>query len=140
MGKLMYLPFVNVFMARQIVLYFTTDALVLLILFSNIFFCIICCQLDKHKTKQCQAAATTFSFIWIKLFSEIPTWTRRFFFSDSKVRTLSFIALFSASSLSFCSLARCSFIISIKRQNHSHEYVRKKFYFYFYFCFCPVFI
>lgn len=126
----MHLPFVNIiiFMARQIVLKFTVDALILSILFSdNILVCIIYCQLEKtkHKTKQCQAAATTIIFIWIKLFSKIPTWTRRFFFSDSEVRTRSLRALFSASSLSFCSLARCSFIISMKRQSHSHEYLRK---------------
>ena len=63
--------------------------------------------------------------ILIKTISSTPTWSRRFFFSDSKERTLSLRALFSTSSLSFCSLARWSFIISVKRQNNDHEYLKK---------------
>lgn len=52
--ELMHLPFVNIiiFMARQIVLKFTVDALILSILFSdNILVCTIYCQLEKKSTR-----------------------------------------------------------------------------------------
>lgn len=51
--ELMHLPFVNIiFMARQIVLKFTVDALILSILFSNnTLVCIIYCQLEKKNTR-----------------------------------------------------------------------------------------
>lgn len=67
----MYLPFVNeIFFlgwrARQTVLWFTAIALVLSILFGyNTLVCIIYCQLDKHNTKQCQAAATILYIFYV---------------------------------------------------------------------------
>lgn len=56
-------------------------------------------------------------------FSDIPTCTRIFLFWDSNVWICSLNALFSASSFSFCSLARCSLIRSVTRRNHSHPLV-----------------
>lgn len=57
-------------------------------------------------------------------FSDVPTCTRIFLFWDSSAWTRSLSALFSASSFSFCSLARCILIRSVTRRNHSHPLVR----------------
>lgn len=97
--------------ARQIVLLSTAKAFVLFILFGqHIVVCVIYLQLHKHNAKPLKQRFT-FSNQYRGI-SKIPTGSRSFDFSDSRVWIRSLRALFSPSRELFCSLACCSFILS----------------------------